>query len=551
METRNTATAWAVVGLEFLGLLLLSSMLACEQPQRGVREALAQRILAPQTVDAHRPPPATTTTVQDASGARPSRPQHTVASKDDTSERTDLEALASKNAAASQPARTLTLPQAIETAFQQQPRLRVYLENLDQAQRNREIAFAPYLPIVAGGYSVGWSDLRARLHDVTTTPQIGPVQLTLPLDSIKVDYEHSVFQMADLNVQWLICDFGRRLGRYRQAGLAVEIAGLQTERAYQTVADEVSVAYYEVLRRRALRKTAHDAVRRTEDSLDVARKLEKGGVVEKEKRLRAEVQLAENQRLLDGAEGAEAVAIAGLNLAIGLNANTPIDVQESSEIPPFTRSLAECLQEAVGQRREFRIAQQSIRVADEGRRVAKADFAPTVYAAGALGDLQQHDPRVSGDLLMGSINLQWTLYEGGKRVAELRSADSKIREAIAQARSIADTIAFQVTAAYQLVITARAGIEHSRPAVAQADENYRLVQARAKVGDATSADITDAESTLTRAQQEYLNSIHDYLIALVSLEYAMGVTPARGGPRAAGGTEQGGTGEVPMSNRGN
>ena len=67
------------------------------------------------------------------------------------------------------------------------------------------------------------------------------------------------------------------MGRYRQAGLAVEIAQLQTERAYQTVANEVSVAYYQVLRTRALRKTAREAVRRAEDDLDVAKKLAKGG----------------------------------------------------------------------------------------------------------------------------------------------------------------------------------------------------------------------------------------------------------------------------------
>jgi starch phosphorylase len=43
------------------------------------------------------------------------------------------------------------------------------------------------------------------------------------------------------------------------------------------------------------------------------------------------------------------------------------------------------------------------------------------------------------------------------------------------------------------------------PAVTQAEENYRLVRARAKLGDATSAEITDAESTLTHAQQGFRN----------------------------------------------
>jgi len=98
---------------------------------------------------------------------------------------------------------------------------------------------------------------------------------------------------------------------------------------------------------------------------------------------------------------------------------------------------------------------------------------------------------------------------------------------VAQAETIADTIAFQVTESYRYLMTARRGIDLSRPAVTQAEGNNRLVRARAKLGDATTAEITDSESTLTRAQQAYLNSIHDYLIALSRLEYAMGVSQGR------------------------
>jgi outer membrane protein len=437
--------------------------------------------------------------------------------------------LAPGTEAVSEPGQTLTLAQAIDTAFRQQPRLRVYLETVEQARRAQDIAFAPFLPTAVTSYSVGGFDLKVGgtsvplgpgLPGFIYEPFLGAAPIGLKLDT--------GFELADLKLQWLICDFGRRLGRYRQSGLAADIAQLQSERAYQTVANEVAVAYYQVLRTRALRKTARDAVRRAEDDLDVAKKLEKGGVVEKEKRLRAEVQLAQNQQQLDVAEGAEAVAVAALNLAIGLNVNAPTGIEESSDIPPFTQSLAACLQTAVGQRREFQVARESIDVADEGRRVARADFAPQIVTEGALIDLQQSAPRGHLDVPVGFIKLEWGLFEGGKRVAELRVADSKIRAAMAQAESIADTIAFQVTEAYRQLITARLGIDHSRPAVAQAEENDRLVRARFKQGDATSAEITDAESTLTRAQQAYLNSIHDYLIALARLEYAMGVTPTPG-----------------------
>jgi outer membrane protein TolC len=428
--------------------------------------------------------------------------------------------------------RTITLLEAIEAAFQQQPRLRVYLEAVEQARRGEDAAFAPFLPMALGGYSVGGFDLNVGgrsspigpLPGFTFIPALGSIPIGL---NINTGYE-----LADLKLQWLIFDFGRRLGRYRQAGLSTDIAQLQRERAYQTVANDVAVAYYQLLRTRALRKTAVEAVRRGEDDLDVAKKLEKGGALEKEKRLRVEVQLAESQRLLDAAEGAEAVAVAALNLAIGWNVNAPTAVVEISDPPPFALSLAECLQTAVGTRREFQVARRSVQVADEGRQVARADFAPRVVAEGSLFDFQQASPRGHADLALGFIKLEWTLFEGGKRVAELRMADSKIRSAMAQAESIADNIAFQVTEAYRNTITARLGIDRSRPAVAQAEENYRLVRARANVGDATSAEITDAESTLTRSQQLYLNSIHDYLIALARLEYAMGVGPTSGGPCA-------------------
>jgi outer membrane protein TolC len=445
-----------------------------------------------------------------------------------------LPTLAPESVVACGPTQTLTLAEAIDTAFRQQPRLRVYLESLEQARRGEDIAFAPFLPTAVAGYSAGGFDINAGglagLPSVVTFfPGLGALPIGL---DIKSGYE-----LAEVKLQWLICDFGRRLGRYRQAGLAVDIAQLQSERAYQTVANEVAVAYYQVLRTRALKKTAQEAVRRSEDDLDVARKLEKGGALEKEKRLRVEVQLAESQRLLDAAEGAEAVAVAALNLAIGLNVNAPTGVIETSDVPSFAATLAECLQTAVGLRREFQVARTSIEAADEGRRVAKADFAPRIVAEGYANDYQQSTPRGHADLAVGVIKLEWDLFEGGKRVAETRIADSKIRAAVAQAESIADTIAFQVTEAYRNLVTARLAIDRSRPAVAQSEENYRLVRARAKVGDATSAEITDAESTLTRAQQAYLNSIHDYLIALARLEYAMGVTPTPGsspGHRQAG-----------------
>src|SRR5262249_10141395 len=176
---------------------------------------------------------------------------------------------------------------------------------------------------------------------------------------------------------------------------------------------------------------------------------------EREKVLRAQVALAQAERALDVAEEAEAVAVAALNLAIGLNVSAPTGVVDVADVPPFNLGLGDSLQAPVSARPEFQAAPQCVQAAPDCARVAPADFAPRIVGEGYLNDVQQSSPRGHADLALGFIRLEWGLFEGGKRVAELRVADSRIREAMAQAESIADTIAFQVNQAYPQLVAAR------------------------------------------------------------------------------------------------
>ncbi len=417
----------------------------------------------------------------------------------------------------------LTLPEATDLAFRSQPRLRAQMESIAQAQGLQQIAFSAFLPLAAarydtGGFGLGVGGQPIRLGNglpgFNFLPGIGAVPFGLNIST--------TFELAELKVQWLLLDFGRRLGHYEQARLANDIAGLQTERAYQTVANEVAVAYYNLLRTQALRRTAQDALRRAEEELADARKREREGVIEREIVLRSEVQRAEILQGLHAATEAEFVALAGLNLAIGLKGNQPVRVAEPPEIPPLDCSLADCLQTAIRQRREFTVVQRTVEVAVQGGRVARAEFAPKVIANGTLLDFQQQDLNGHLDFRMAFISLEWTLFEGGRKIAAARVADSGVRQAMAHAESIVDNINFQVNEAYRNAVTARVGIEDARPAVDQATENYRLVQLRLREGAATPTEIADAQASLTRAQQNYLNARYGYLIAMDRLAYAMG-----------------------------
>src|SRR5262249_9343295 len=213
----------------------------------------------------------------------------------------------------------LTLPESIDLAFRSQPRLRAQLESIAQARGQQQIVFSTFLPLVAGLYDAGMYSLGVAgepirlgkgLPGFNFVPGVGSVPFGLNIGT--------TFELAELKVQWLLLDFGRRLGRYEQARLASDVAQLQTDRAFQTVANEVAIAYYSVLRSQALRRTAQDALRRVEEELADARKREREGVVEREIVLRSEVQTAETRQQFHAATEAEFVALAELNLAIGL-----------------------------------------------------------------------------------------------------------------------------------------------------------------------------------------------------------------------------------------
>ncbi len=401
-------------------------------PGQGTGPRAAADLAAPLPPALDRPP-------QAAGSARPLPPAATLPADSD-------EAALDAIAAAGKP---LTLAEAVDAAFRFQPKLRAQLETIAQARGLKQIAFSTFLPTVAANYDVGGFKLDAggipirlgSLPGFNFVPSIGAVPIGLKLGT--------AFELAELKAQWLLLDFGRRLGAYEQARLANDVAQLQTDRAFQTVANEVAIAYYNVLRSRALRKAEQDALRRAEEQLTDARKREREGVVEREIVLRAEVQRAETLQQLHAVTEAEFVALAELNLAIGLKCGQPVRVTEPAEIPPLTTSLAACLETAVRARREFGVIRRSVGIAAEGGRVARADFAPKVVAEGAALDFQQIDPRGHADLALGFIRLDWTLFEGGRKIAATRIADSKLREAVAHAESITDQIAFQVNQAYR------------------------------------------------------------------------------------------------------
>src|SRR5579875_2001618 len=118
---------------------------------------------------------------------------------------------------------TLTLTDAIDLAFQLQPRLRASLESIQQARGREEIAFSAFLPTATTAYHAGGLHINAGGNgfSVTGAPG-GPNFVVLPLlGAVPVGLSgQTSYELAELKLQWLVCDFGRRMGQYNQSLIA-------------------------------------------------------------------------------------------------------------------------------------------------------------------------------------------------------------------------------------------------------------------------------------------------------------------------------------------
>lgn len=417
----------------------------------------------------------------------------------------------------------LTFEMAKSLAERVNPQLNRVRESVSRATADERIVFAEFLPSVSLSHEFDYSTTQAGFVGVKD----GRRFVQLPVRGFGPGAQD--FQALDLELRYTVFEFGKRLARHDQAVLRLDIARLQTERARQAVGFDVSVRYAEVLEAHAARAVAERTVERAEAVLKDAVNLENRGVLTREDVLRAEVQVADARQALTTAQSGVRISFAALNRAIGIPVGSPTRVTEAA-LPvttpdPASKSfglvLEECLDRAVRNRPELIVVQKAIQASSRGVDAARAEYLPT-FGTRATGSVVEGVAVQNAAVFDAGIFMKWDLYTGGRRNGVVLAAQSDVRAAVAEAQQICDTIAFEVHVAFSNIVDARERIVQTQKATVQARETLRLVQARYNRGDAKPTDVVDAQTALTRAEQNANNARYAYLIALARMEFATG-----------------------------
>jgi outer membrane protein len=117
----------------------------------------------------------------------------------------------------------------------------------------------------------------------------------------------------------------------------------------------------------------------------------------------------------------------------------------------------------------------------------------------------------------------WSFWEWGTTKFRVDAGRALENQALDQNKELNDQIALEIKNAYLILQESESQIAVSKKVIEQAEENFRISEARYKERVARSTEVLDAQTLLTKAKSEYANALADYNIAHARLQRAVGV----------------------------
>jgi len=301
-------------------------------------------------------------------------------------------------------------------------------------------------------------------------------------------------------------------------------AELMSQRTKETVRQQVTQVYWDLLSTRELVNVTQEAIRQLESHVTDLENLLQAGMVIENDLLRAELALS-NVRLQDvKVRNGVRLANAALCNLLVVDQNTVIKPTEKISVDEVALpSLDTLFRVAKAQRPDYRALDYSVKVLGKVKAIKKAAYLPQI-ALVANYDWKRPNREYESDFYSTwNINLIATLdvFSWGQRHHEIQKVEAQKRQLSELQSQLADYITLEVRQAYLSVQEALQEVDIANLAVTQADENYRVTSANYQAGAMTNSDLLDAQMALTQAKIASIQSKANLKKAIVNLETAI------------------------------
>lgn len=319
-------------------------------------------------------------------------------------------------------------------------------------------------------------------------------------------------------------------GSYKEGRIAarygINSADLELENALQTVRQQATIYYFNILQCRNLIKVEEDNVRTLQEHLKNVNAQFRAGTVAKADILSTEVRLANAQQALINAQNDYDIAVATLDNYILLPADTIINPQDTLTYNKYNVNLEMCTAYALENRPDAAAADYAVKRAESNIRAAKAGYLPSVNAVASAGISSNEfplKPNSDGESWTLGLSASWNVFDGGITETRVKQAEAALINAKEAAATTRESIQLDVQSALLTLRAAEKNIETTQIAIKSAEEDYHISQVRYAAGVGTNLDVMDASDKLTQAKTNYYTALYNYNRAKASLDKAMGI----------------------------
>ncbi len=308
----------------------------------------------------------------------------------------------------------------------------------------------------------------------------------------------------------------------RIASRSLDASESDLEAVRQSVAFQAREAYFNLIKSQGYLDIARETHAQMVENRRVVGKMYEVGLVPKSDVLRVDAAVAGAEQAVQQAEEGVDLARAQVNLVLNRSLEMPITVEPDVEITPFDRPLEECVDAALEKRPDLEQMEASVDIAKRGVKASMGSLIPSLALVYHYewSDLATAFSPQDSWRLMGVLSYDLPLGLG--HAARVKGARAQAREAERGYDLFLQGIELEVKAAWSALTVARKGLRSAESQLASATENRRVIDRRYREGDATYLDLLDAETLLTEAKVNHLNTRIDYRIALASLMKAIG-----------------------------
>jgi outer membrane protein TolC len=226
------------------------------------------------------------------------------------------------------------------------------------------------------------------------------------------------------------------------------------------------------------------------------------------------------QELADARVASE-TALVSLETAMGVDLSSTPTLSDRLDGRSPDAPLRGEIESAEKLRPELEEADHLIAAQEQALRQAKAAYQPQLYAMGMQDVQSASEMGTRGGATVGVV-ASVPLLDGGGRRSGVRQQEAELRRLGASRQAARLAVREEVSTAWLRLRTARQNVRTSEAAVAQAQEDYRIVSLRHESGKAILVERLDALTALVRAQANHVNARYDLAVARAELDRAVG-----------------------------